>query len=270
MKILTIDVEEWFQGFEDVYSNGQYINFEMRIYDNVERIFRLLESTNSKATFFVVGWIAKEYPDLVKRISERYEIGSHSFSHRQVSSYYNKDEFRNDVSSSINLLEDITGKRVKYFRAPGFSLTKNQAWAFEVLVENGIEIDCSFKANSPSIISYNGIEIKEMPINYYSLFWRKMIFSGGGYFRLYPYSMIKYLVENSDYCMSYFHPRDIDKEQPMKNISLNRKFRSNVGINIAENKIENLLNDFKFIDIQEADNLIDWNSCSKIFMKQMF
>lgn len=142
MNILTIDTEEYFQFFEDSYSCERWKSFEVRIYENIERIFRLLEEGNTKATFFVIGWIAKEYPDLVRRISEKYELGSHSFSHQLVFKQ-GRDEFCEEVSSSIKLLEDISGKRVRYFRAPGFSITENEKWAFEVLVENGIEIDCS-------------------------------------------------------------------------------------------------------------------------------
>ncbi len=259
MNILTIDTEEWFQLCEDCYSNGRWKSYEVRIYENVERIFYLLEKYDLNATFFVVGWIAKEYPDLVKRIGERYEIGSHGFSHKLVYSQGEK-AFREDVSSSIGLLEDITGKKVKYFRAPGFSITENEKWAFEVLVENGIEVDSSYKGLEPSVIRYNGIEIKEMPINYTRVFGRDIIFSGGGYFRLFPYSLIKHWTKNSDYIMSYLHPRDFDTDQPMiEDLSKIRKFKSYVGLKTAEKKMDKWLNDFEFIDINQADKLIDWS-----------
>ena len=259
MNILTIDTEEWFQFCEDCYSNGWWKNYEVRIYENVERIFRLLENTNTKATFFIIGWIAKEYPDLVRRISEKYEIGSHTLNHGLVWQQ-NRGEFKEDVSSSIKLLEDISGKSVKYFRAPGFSITENEKWAFEVLVENGIELDSSYRGLVPSIISCNGIEIKEMPINYTKVLGNPIIFSGGGYFRLFPYSLIKHWTKNSDYIMSYLHPRDFDPGQPMiEELSKIRKFKSYVGLKTAEKKMDKWLNDFEFIDINQADKLIDWS-----------
>lgn len=272
MNILTIDTEEYFQFFEDSYSCERWKSFEVRIYENIERIFRLLEEGNTKATFFVIGWIAKEYPDLVRRISEKYELGSHSFSHQLVFKQ-GRDEFCEEVSSSIKLLEDISGKRVRYFRAPGFSITENEKWAFEVLVENGIEIDCSvfpaprahggfpsYKSPKPSIIKYNGIELKELPISYSTVMGKHIIFSGGGYFRLFPYPMIKYWSKNSDYIMSYLHPRDFDPGQPMiEELSKIRKFKSYVGLKTAEKKMDKWLNDFEFIDINQADKLIDWS-----------
>lgn len=272
VNILTIDLEEWFQFFDDVYSNGKFKNYEVRIYENVERIFRLLEENDLRATFFVVGWIAKEYPDLVRRIAEKYEIGSHTDMHQLV---YEQGEkmFREDVSSSIKLLEDISGKKVRCFRAPGFSITENEKWAFEVLAENGIEFDSSvfpsprshggfpsYKSPVPSIIKYNGISLKELPINYSTFLSKHIIFSGGGYFRLFPYFMIKHWTKNSDYVMSYLHPRDFDSSQPMiSELSPLRKFKSYVGLKGAEKKFEKWVRDFEFVDINEADKLIDWS-----------
>jgi len=264
VKILTIDVEEWFQLCEDCYSNGRWKNYEVRIYENVDRIFYLLEKYDLKATFFVVGWIAKQYPDLVKRIGEKYEIGSHGFSHKLVYSQGEK-AFREDVSSSTKLLEDITGKKLRCFRAPGFSITENEKWAFEVLVENGIELDSSYKGLVPSIISCNGIEIKEMPINYTKVLGNPIIFSGGGYFRLFPYSLIKHWTKNSDYIMSYLHPRDFDTDQPtIKGLSPIRKFKSYYGIKGSEEKFERWVQDFNFIDIDTANKLIDWEKATVV------
>ena len=216
MNILTIDVEEWFQFFEDLDKGEKYKNYEVRIYENVDRILGLLEENNIKATFFVVGWIAKRYPDIVKRISENFEIGSHTMTHKLVRSL-NKDEFYNEVYSSVSLIEDLTSKKVRAFRAPGFSIGKNELWAFEVLSDLGIEIDSSFlpynfglnmSKTSPCIIEYNGIKIKEFPINYKSVLSKGIIFSGGGYFRFFPYRLLKSWVKDSDYFLAYIHPRD--------------------------------------------------------------
>ncbi len=205
MNILTFDVEEWFHLLDNdsTRSEVEWIKYPVRIHENMDRIFRILDDTNSKATFFIIGWIAKTYPDLVKRIAERYEIGSHTMNHQLV---WQQDRatFKEDVSSSIKLLEDITGKPVKYFRAPGFSIRESEPWAFEVIKECGIEIDCSvFPAHHahggipsygraiPSIIKYEDVELKEFPICTKELFGRHLIFSGGGYFRLFPYWLIK-------------------------------------------------------------------------------
>lgn len=136
--------------------------------------------------------------------------------------------FREDLYSSIELLQDITGNPVKCFRAPGFSIRASEAWAFEEIKRCGIEIDCSvFPAHHahgglpsygqavPSIIRVEGTELKEFPICSKELLGHQVIFSGGGYFRLFPYRIIKRWFAERDYTISYIHPRDLDAGQPM-------------------------------------------------------
>ncbi|MDC1379742.1 polysaccharide deacetylase family protein, partial [Algibacter sp.] len=230
------------------------------------------------ATFFVVGWIAKQYPEVVKEISNRgYEIGSHTNLHQLV---YEQDKmtFFNDVEKSIKTLEDCTGKKVKMFRAPGFSITEKNKWAFEVLYELGIEIDSSifptgrthggfpsYGCATPSILSYNGVTLKEFPINTHPFVGKDFIFSGGGYFRIIPYSLLKKWTKKDDYIMSYIHPRDLDPNQPMiKELSLPRKFKSYYGLRGAQVKLEKWLTDFEFMDIDTAEQLIDWDLVRKV------
>ena len=268
MNILTIDVEEWFQFFEDLDSGDRYKNYEVRIYENVDRILGLLEQKNAKATFFVVGWIAKRYPDIVKKIAKDFEIGSHSMTHKLVRSL-NKKEFYNEVSSSVSLIEDLTSKKVSAFRAPGFSIGKNELWAFEVLSDLGIEIDSSFlpynfgvniTKTSPCIIEYNGIKIKEFPINYKSVLSKGIIFSGGGYFRFFPYWLLNYWIKDLDYFLAYIHPRDLDSKQPIiKGLSPIQFFRSYYGLKSSEAKFQNLIKDYDFIGLGCADKQIDWD-----------
>lgn len=280
MNILTFDIEEWFHILDNksTQTEKEWLNFESRIHQNMNVIYKILDNRNVKATFFCVGWIAEKYPEIIKEISNRgYEIASHTRMHQLVYSQSPK-QFKTDVAHSIHTLEDLTGKKVKYFRAPGFSLTEETKWAFETLVELGIEIDCSIfpAARShggfpsygmpyPSILELNGVQIKELPINYSSIFSKSLIFSGGGYFRLLPYGLIKKWTNQSDYVMTYFHPRDFDKDQPIiKDLSLFRKFKSYVGISKTESKLDKWLSDFKFIDINTANNLIDWEQVPKV------
>ena len=144
MNILTFDIEEWFHllDCDATRTENEWQNYEVRIYDNVERLFRILEDTNTKATFFIVGWIAKTYPDLVKRIAEQYQIGCHTMNHQLVWQQ-TPEEFKADVEKGTKMLEDITGKKVECFRAPGFSIRESEAWAFEILANLGIQYDCS-------------------------------------------------------------------------------------------------------------------------------
>lgn len=280
MNILTFDIEEWFHllDCDATRTENEWRHYEVRIYENVERIFRILEDTNTKATFFVIGWIAKTYPDLVRRISEKYQIGCHTMNHQLVWQQ-TPQEFWADVEEGVKMLEDITGKKVECFRAPGFSIRESEAWAFEILAELGIKYDCSvfpavhahggmpsYPKAAPGIIEYNGIRMKEFPVGFKTIAGRHIMFSGGGYFRLLPYTLIKKWTEESEtYLLSYIHPRDLDAGQPMiKSLPAVRKFKSYVGLKGAEQKLRRWLTDFPFMDIAAADSAIDWPSVQHI------
>ena len=276
MKILTFDIEEWFHILDNdsTKTEKNWIKYESRIHQNMERIFDVLETTNTKASFFVLGWIAEKYPEIVRAISDKgYEIGSHTTMHQLVYQQ-DKNQFQSDVERSIKSLEDISGEKVKMFRAPGFSITEKNKWAFEVLFELGIEIDSSvfpakrahgglpnYGTAKPSILQYNGVQLKEFPINTQTILGKTIIYSGGGYFRVIPYFLLKKWTIEDDYIMSYFHPRDFDPSQPMiQSLSLLRKFKSYSGLKNAESKLEKWLTDFDFLDIKSADNQIDWGT----------
>jgi polysaccharide deacetylase family protein (PEP-CTERM system associated) len=275
MNILTFDIEEWFHILDNdsTKSENDWMKFATRIHHNMEIIFDILEQTETNATFFVLGWIAEKYPEIVTEIHQRgYQIGSHTHLH-QLAYNQTRKEFFNDVEYSIKTIEDISGQKIRMFRAPGFSITEKNKWAFEVLHELGIEVDSSvFPAGRahggmksygmamPSLLEYNGIVLKEFPINTTSIFNQRLVFSGGGYFRLLPYKNIHNFSKRSNYIMSYFHPRDFDSNQPMINdLSLLRKFKSYVGLKSCQGKLINWLRDFDFMDISDAEKRIDWN-----------
>lgn len=283
MNIITFDTEEWFHLLDNdsTRTEAEWVHFEKRIEGNVGMLMDVLDSTNTKATFFIIGWVAKTYPDLVRRISERFQIGSHTMNHQLVWQQ-SREEFKNDVEESIKRLEDITGKKVTCFRAPGFSIRESEGWAFEILHDLGIEIDCSvFPAHHahggmpsygtpcPSIIEYNGVKMKEFPVVYKKLGGHHIIFSGGGYFRLVPYSILKrWTKECPDYLLSYIHPRDLDKNQPMiKELNYFRRFKSYYGLQGAERKLRNWLTDFDFVDLQTADSMVDWDNAPIVRLK---
>jgi len=274
MNILTFDIEEWFHLLDNdsTKTAKEWKMYESRIHQNVERILSILESHQVKATFFCVGWIAETYPDVIREIVSRgYEVGTHTRMHQLVYEQ-TPEEFNKDVEFSVKTLEDITGQKVKYFRAPGFSIREDNKWAFEVLAKNGIEVDSSvfpaprahggfpsYTEPVPSLLRYKGIELKEFPINYINILGKPVIYSGGGYFRLFPYSLIKRWTAQSDYVMTYLHPRDFDASQPViQELSLTRKFKSYVGLKGAEKKLNQWLTDFQFIDIAAAVEMIDW------------
>ena len=192
MNILTFDIEEWFHikfdtdFLEDEVSLTKYEN---RLENNMEFIFEVLEKTKKKATFFCLGWVARKYPNLIKKIdSLGHEIGSHSDVHNLLFKL-NSYEFREDLKKSINSIEDIIGKKIEIFRAPSFSIGESNSWVFDELINFGIRYDCSvfpakrdnggfskFVSSEPSIIKTIKGEIKEFPINLYNFFGQKLIF----------------------------------------------------------------------------------------------
>lgn len=216
MNILTFDVEEWFHllDFDATRTEAEWGKYEVRIHDNVDRILDILDRTDTKATFFIIGWVAKTYPEVVKKIAAKYQIGSHTMNHQLV--WQQKpSEFKEDVECSVKLLQDITGQPVECFRAPGFSIREQEAWAFDILAELGVKYDCSvFPAHhahggmplyderlrmnnkglrrgiGPAIITHGGVEMKEFPVTTKEVMGRQVIFSGGGYFRLAPYWLL--------------------------------------------------------------------------------
>ena len=274
MNVLTFDIEDWFHILDNESSNNikKWDKYESRIHRNMDFIFESLEKNNIKATFFCLGWIAEKYPEIIRSIDERgYEIGSHTYYHQLIFNQRKKD-FDYDLKKSIDVISNLTGKKVKYFRAPGFSIKKENLWALETIANNGIEIDCSifpasrshgglpsFNTCQPSIISYNDIEIKELPISYYKFLSVPIIFSGGGYFRFFPFSIIKYLFKKNKYNMTYFHPRDFDPNQPiLDGLSPLRIFKSYIGLKGAKKKFINTLDDFDFVDISTFSKNIKW------------
>jgi polysaccharide deacetylase family protein (PEP-CTERM system associated) len=219
----------------------------------------------------VLGWIAEKYPSLVKRISEKHDIGCHSMHHSLVYKQ-SENDFRQETARSKKLLEDLTGKEVLSYRAPGFSITPQVKWAFRILCEEGFATDCSvfpekrnhggfenFGTSDPCRIRIDGMTINEFPMSPFAIGSRRIFFSGGGYFRALPYFLISMMMENSEYVMSYFHPRDFDHDQPvLKTLPVKRKIMSYIGLKSAGRKLIKLLREFHFIDLKTAGRMIDW------------
>lgn len=280
MNILTFDVEEWFHILdnESTKTETEWSRYERRLERNMDLILGLLDSKNLKATFFCLGWVARMFPEVIRSIEHHgHEIASHSDRHQLVFEQ-KRDEFIEDLHRSVCELEAITGSKVISFRAPGFSLMKEHDWVFEVLIMHGIEIDCSvfpaarahggfpsFGAARPVWVETGGVRLKEFPISVYSVAGRPLVFSGGGYFRMFPYPLISYMMRRSEYVMTYFHPRDFDPSQPViHDLSPVRKFKSYIGLNGAFAKLQQLISDYDFIDLKAAVEQYDWESADVI------
>lgn len=278
MNILTFDIEDWYN-CDFISGNFDWNDYECRIYDGVRRLLDELDKRNLKGTFFCLGWLAENHPSIVKEISDRgHEIGCHSYQH-ELSFRFTPEQFKADTSKAKQLIEEVIGKKVTLFRAPGFSVTEKNTWVIDCLVEMGFEYDCSVfpadhdyggmphygKAEPTIITTKNGASIKEFPINIHDFHGKNLVFSGGGFFRFFPYWLIHKWGKQTDYMMTYFHPRDFDKGQPiMKSLPLKRKFKSYVGIPGAFKKWQRLLDDFDFINVGQAAKLIDWSKQRRI------
>lgn len=267
MNILSIDLEEWFTYkylSEDKKS-------QKRLEEYLDVILALLEIKEINATFFVLGSIARTHPNIVAKIANYgHEIGCHSDIHKWLTEF-TPSQFEDDTKRAITSIEEVTGKNVLSYRAPAFSITPSNKWTFEILHKYGIEYDCSifpvgrdfggfanYEKDIPSLVKYNGIRMKEFPMGVANILNRKIAYSGGGYFRLLPYKIIKKIVTSREYNMTYFHIRDFDVNQK-KEINM-RYFKNYYGINAALCKFKKLINDFEFTNVEDAAKQIDWNS----------
>ena len=274
MNILTFDIEDWYN-CDFISGDFEWDKYEVRIYKGIDRILEELDLRKVKGTFFCLGWIAEKHPDVVKKIdSFGHHIGCHSYQH-ELAFRFDAKGFRADTEKSKKLLEDLIGREVDAYRAPGFSITEKNTWAFDVLSELGFKYDCSifpsdhdyggfpsFGQAEPVVLHLgNGATLKEFPINMIKFMGKDLVFSGGGFFRLFPYALIRKWSQQSPYLMTYFHTRDFDPGQPMiESLPLMRKFKSYVGLNKAFSKFQKYLNDFDFLNIQQADGMIDWST----------
>jgi len=279
MNILTFDIEDWYN-IDVISGNFDWNKYEVRIYEGVDRILEELNRRNLKGSFFCLGWLAENHPDIIRRIhKEGHHIGCHSYQH-QLAYRFDRKAFKQDTEKAKKLIEDVIGEKINAFRAPAFSITHNNIWALEELIELGFDFDCSifpsqhdyggmpdYGTSEPAKINIKNRTIKEFPINIHLIMDKKIVFSGGGYFRFFPYHIIKKWANEAPYLMTYFHPRDFDTNQPvMKSLPLKRKIKSYIGINNAFVKFQQLLDDFDFINIVQAEQLIDWGTAKTIYL----
>lgn len=274
MRILTFDIEEWYHllELESVSRPEQWEKLEPRLEANTERILAMLEESGTKATFFVMGWIARRSPGVIRKIADSgHELGVHSWDHRLISQQ-SREEFREDLKRSCGEVGNLSGKPVRMHRAPGFSIVPKTLWAFEELIRQGITADASifpgrrahggfpsFPSDRPCIIEAAGMRLFEFPINTVGILSQKLVFSGGGYFRLMPYPVIRFYTRRNSYVMSYFHPRDFDPGQKLlPGLTPIRIFKSYYGLHSSAHKLTQLLNEFEFIDVAAAINQFDW------------
>ncbi len=266
---MTVDVEDYFHvsAFEDVISQKDWNQYPLRVEKNTYRLLELFEQYQAKCTFFMLGWVAEKCPKLAQEmVVHGHEIASHGHSHQRVVNM-TREQFFNDIEKSKKILEDISGKAILGYRAPSFSINDSNTWAFEVLTELGfryssstypIKHDLYGVPDWPRFCYRRPEGITEIPISTLRKNSKNTGIGGGGYFRLYPYlfSNIRiqnYLIEEKQPYNFYFHPWEIDSEQPkIKGASFKSKLRHYLNLSRMENKIVNLLKDYQWSTMQDV------------------
>lgn len=264
MNILTFDIEEWFlTGNNKKNPPGNWHIFESRVEKNTGKILELLNSKNVKATFFILGWVAEKHPSLIRKIAEDgHEVGYHTYYHQQLADF-TPDTFVEDLKRGVGLIESITSRKVKVFRAPCFSFTGREHWLYTKLIELGFSASSSIKSGvylQDRIVNAHPIKIKtksggifEFPLSNIGSNPIKKLYPGSGYLRVMPLSIIRRLVENHDYLMFYFHPRDVDERIPFSTqLSLLRNFKNRVGAKTGLKKLSFLLDALEFLSIEQS------------------
>ena len=258
---LTIDVEDYFQvsAFAPYISRSDWDQRECRVVRNVSRILELLQTHDTKATFFTLGWIAERYPDLVRRIvREGHELASHGYGHQRASDL-SEAAFSDDIGRAKALLEDLSGVEVTGYRAPSFSIGTANLWAFDCLARAGYRYSSSIypirhdhygMPDSPRFAYRVEAGLLEVPITTLRMFNRNLPSSGGGYFRLLPYAVSRWMLRrvnagDRQSAIFYFHPWEIDVAQPrIAGIDRKTRFRHYVNIHRMEGRLQKLLTDF--------------------------
>ena len=266
---LTIDVEDYFQvsALAPYIPREQWDSRECRVERNVERILLMLDEGQTRATFFTLGWVAERYPQLVRRIvAGGHELASHGYGHQRASDL-SEAEFSADISSAKKLLEDISGEEVKGYRAPSFLIGEANLWAFDCLARAGYRYSSSIypirhdhygMPNAPRFAHHVRDGLLELPVTTLRYFDRNWPASGGGYFRLLPYALSRWLLRKVNQrdqqpAIFYFHPWEIDAEQPrVAGISTKTRFRHYVNLQYTEARIRRLLGDFSWGRMDEV------------------
>ncbi len=278
---LTVDVEDYFQvsAFENAVDRKDWVNQPLRVERNTHLLLDLFDEYNTKATFFVLGWVADRIPSIVKEIADRgHEIACHGYSHRLV---YNQtpEEFREETLKSKMVLEDLSQQSIYGYRAASYSITNKSLWALDILVDAGFIYDSSIfpvrhdRYGIPDANKYphelktlTGNTIVEFPLTTAQWMGSTVPIAGGGYFRLFPYWLTKAGLgqsnDKNEPFIFYLHPWEIDAEQPRIEASWFSKFRHYNNLDKCYPRLKSLLTDFKFTttrDVLAAKGLLSVN-----------
>lgn len=288
MNYLTFDIEEWYiAGHKRQVPVELWPGMESRVEVNTMRILEILRNYSVKGHFFIMGWVAERHPHMVEPIlKEGHGIGYHSWWHQDISKITD-EVFEEDLAKGLDFFKDSFGLRLTTYRAPYFSMTNGSLSKYKILLRHGIEISSSVKSgipfphaqrippgeapsshealSSPFKITLSTGSLLELPLNRFNLAGLKFPFSGSGYFRLLPISLIVHLIQSSDYTMSYFHPRDLDPAVPAT--PHNSPFRTvlnRLGSKNSTLKFNRLLNNIPFDAFPDSLDKMELEALPKI------
>jgi polysaccharide deacetylase family protein (PEP-CTERM system associated) len=261
---LSVDVEDWFQvgAFENTIAREDWDGLELRVGDNVARILDLFDEAGVKATFFSLGWVAERNPAAMRAIVERgHELASHGYDHTRVFTF-TRDEFAADLARSRAILEDASGQAITGYRAPSFSIDARNAWAHEVLAEQGYAYSSSVapvvhdhygwrEAPRFAFDPVPGSDLVEIPVTTALFRGKRLAAGGGGFFRVLPYGFSRWAIRqvNRDGrpAIFYFHPWEVDPGQPrVAAAPMRSRLRHYTNLSRMAGKLADLLGDFEW------------------------
>lgn len=265
---LSIDVEEYYHGmeFEAAVPPERRHFLPSRVEGTVARVLELLERYRTRATFFVVGRVAELHPGMVRGIVEAgHEVACHSYTHELVSRLSPR-AFREDVRVAKTILEELTGRPVLGYRAPNYSIGPSQAWAYDILLEQGFRYDSSIypvrhdrygDPNAPRFPYAIHQELIEFPIGTSRRMGLNLPIGGGGYFRLFPTRWFERAIKRVNArermpVMFYFHPWEMDPDQPRPPMPPHHRFRHYVNLGRFESKLRELVSQVRFAPAREV------------------
>lgn len=262
----TVDVEDYFQveGFANAIDRNSWESFRTRVGASTSTLLDLLARHKVRATFFVLGWVARKHPEIVRRIvASGHEVASHGMSHRLIYTQ-SPAEFQRETRDSKALLEDLAQKPVVGYRAATYSITRRSLWALDILCEEGFRYDSSIfpmrhdrygipdAEPRPHVLTTpGGSRLVEFPISVLHYHGAKVPVAGGGYFRLFPYRFTRWalrrLNEQQQEFVFYVHPWEVDPEQPRVNdAGALSRFRHYLNLGRCAERLGRLLEDFEF------------------------
>lgn len=272
---MTVDVEDYFQvsAFERAVDRNDWSSFESRVEENTDRILELFDAHGVSATFFVLGWVAERYPQLVQRIVDGgHELASHGWQHTRVTEQ-SPEEFRQDIEKTKTLLEDVGGVPVNGYRAASYSIGASNFWALDVLADAGYEYSSSVAPlrhdlyGMPEAPRYAfraaDNRLTEIPVSTVKVLGRTLNCGGGGWFRLFPYHFSRWALKQMNQgdgqsAHFYFHPWEIDPDQPRpQGLGVKSRFRHYLNLSRMESRLCRLMEDFT------------WNRMDVVFEREI-